>query len=201
MKKTMKKLAVFVMMVAIAIFIAVATATAGDEHQKTIYGKYAVTGEDACLYSPLGFNADLTPRDGWWSELSSIQGVKTFNPDGTGSVQGCSVSLSIASPLTSAASENFQNSFTYTIGPDHTITQQSSSPMTLQVLTGPWAGVTCTIDKIAFKGMFSKNYNSYTMATVEPQIETITYSNGYIFPRICQRSRVGIRLPDNEEHR
>lgn len=198
MKRSMKKLGVFVIIAAIAIFISTATATAGDKDpKKTIKGDYAFTGEGFCISSPSGFNPNLTPMDGWFFQSFNVQGVWTFNHDGTGSRQGRSVIVTLISPPVSppsASSMDFQASFTYTIGPDDTITTQLSSPLTGQMLTGPRTGQTFTIDQIVLTGMISKDNKSLTIATDEPQIETVTFSDGFVEHRICHRARVLLRL-------
>lgn len=197
MKRSMKKLAVFVIIVTIGTFIAATMATADDgHHKKSIQGDYAFTGAATCVVSPAGFNPNLTPKGGWYYESFSVQGVWTFNHDGTGIRQGRAVVVTFYSPG-QAASNDFQASFTYSIGPDDTITTQLSSPLTGQILTGTRAGQKFTTDQIALKGLIAKDNESLTIASDEPQIETTTYSNGDISPRICHRSRVLLRLHDN----
>ena len=56
-------------------------------------GDYAFTGEASCLVSNAGFDGNLTPLDGRFVISFSVQGVRTFNGDGTGTVQGRTVSF------------------------------------------------------------------------------------------------------------
>jgi hypothetical protein len=85
-------------------------------------GPYAFTGTEACLISPgsvsgpplssnptpgmllpgAGFQADLRPNDVTatsggvaFSHSSAVEGIRTFNGDGTGSVAGTSVGITI----------------------------------------------------------------------------------------------------------
>jgi hypothetical protein len=57
MKRSMKKLAVFVMIAAIAMFIGAATASAfdRDDYPKAIRGQYASTGAGTCFTAICGF--------------------------------------------------------------------------------------------------------------------------------------------------
>jgi len=56
-------------------------------------GDYAFTGEASCLVSNTGFNTDLMPQDGRFVVSFSVHGVRTFNGDGTGTLQGRSVGV------------------------------------------------------------------------------------------------------------
>jgi len=158
-------------------------------------GEYAFTGEATCTTSLSGFNADLTPKNPWFLQSFSVQGVWTFNGDGTGSREGRSVGLSTGSSP-GVGSEDWLAPFGYTVGPDGTFTTWLTSPLTGTVLTGPRAGQTFTIDKIDLTGIISKDKKSLTIAADEPQIETVTYSDGTVHPRICHRSRVLLRLEE-----
>ena len=170
-------------------------AAADPGNLKRLRGDYAFTGEAVCITSPLGFDADLTPKGTYFITWFSVQGVWTFNGDGTGTREGRAVSV-IGAPFPGASSQDFQAPFTYTLGPDDTFTTALSSPLTGKVLTGQRAGQTFTIDQIRLTGMISKDKKSLTIAAEEPQIETVTYSDGTVHPRICHRSRVLLRLDD-----
>jgi len=204
MKGNIKKLAAFVVITVIAMFIAVAMASAGDKdkNNNVIKGQYAFTGEAACLTTSYqGFNEnDLRPIADWWFVNSfSVQGVWTFNGDGTGSREGRAVGISYENIIPAAGSEDFLAPFTYTVGPDGTFTTELSSPLTGTVLTGPRHGQTFTIYPISLTGMISKDKKSLTLASEEPQIETVKYydPSGNLLvthKRICHRSRVLIQL-------
>jgi len=92
MKGNIKRLAVFVIVVAIAMLMVVGMASANDHGgKKTIHGKYAITGSGSCFIAVNGFNASLQPNDGpngqWlWGPLTYDEGFITFYKDGTGSV-------------------------------------------------------------------------------------------------------------------
>ncbi len=167
-----------------------------------LHGAYAFTGEASCIVSLTGFNNDGTPKDGRFVESFTVQGVWTFNGDGTGSRTGRSVGITHPdhdSPSTfaiggSADSSDFQASFTYNVAPDGTFTTLLSAPLTGTVLTGPRALQTFTIDQIALAGLMSQDHRSLTIATEDPSVETVTYSNGDVRYRICHRSRALFQL-------
>jgi hypothetical protein len=59
----------------------------GQGVNQLLRGTYAFSGEATCLVSPTnGFNPDLTPTNplGRFVASFSVQGVRTFNGDGTG---------------------------------------------------------------------------------------------------------------------
>jgi hypothetical protein len=193
----MKKLSILTMIAVSLSFLVILVwaevAAADPGNPKRLHGDYAFTGEAACITSPLGFNLDLTPKGNHFITWFSVQGVWTFNGDGTGTREGRAVSV-IGAPFPGASSQDFQAPFTYTLGPDGTFTTVLSSPLTGTVLTGQRAGQTFTIDQIQLTGIISKDKNSLTIASEEPQIETVTYSDGDVHPRICHRSRILLRL-------
>ena len=87
MKDSIRKLAVFVMIIALAIFMAVATASAdGQKYRKTLQGEYAFTGSGAGTLALTGFNENFTPKDSGsaWMGPNFWEGVYTFNRNGTG---------------------------------------------------------------------------------------------------------------------
>ena len=168
-----------------------------------LHGDYVSTGEGTCLVAlPPGFNADLTPIDGRFTLSSSTQGIRTFNGDGTGTAQSRSVSVTHPdTPVTlgGAGSSDTQSSFTYTVAPDRTFIVVSG-PVTGTVLTGGRAGQTFTIDPFpSLTGLISRDHESLTLASEEPTVEVITYSNGDVQYRICHRSRILLKLNHAED--
>jgi len=63
-------------------------------------GSYAFTGESGLISAPDGFDTTkLTPLDDKVSYTSfSVQGIRIFNPDGTGSVQATEVETIVPAP-------------------------------------------------------------------------------------------------------
>jgi hypothetical protein len=186
---------IFLLITVVVVLVWVGIASAAHPHLK---GQYAFTGESACLISPNGFEADLTPIGGVHSSLFSVQGVRTFNGDGTGSVQGNAVEISPPPALhTGAGSHTFSYKFTYTIDKEGVIiSQMVPGSFTGTYLTGPRATQTFTIDEFSLSGMVSHDHKVLTLTTKTTEIETHTFSNGDILPAICHRSRILIRLGD-----
>ena len=84
MKDNIRKLAVFVMIIALAIFMAVATASAdGEKWKHGIKGDYAVTGTNSCVTAPAGFT-DGQPGEGWQTIQGYLLGIFSFHPNGKG---------------------------------------------------------------------------------------------------------------------
>src|SRR5437868_5108754 len=92
-------------------------------------GPYGFTGSAACMaglhgttFDPVTFRA-LGPAFG---HSFAVEGIRTFNGDGTGTAKGSGMGISFPTPPSSvpfsfppaAGSEEFQFSFTYTANPD-----------------------------------------------------------------------------------
>ena len=164
-----------------------------------LQGDYVATGEGTCLVAlPPGFNPNLTPIDGRFSFSSSTQGIRTFHGDGTGTVQSRSVSVTHPdTPVTlggASSSDTNTESFTYTVAPDRTVTVVSRL-VTGTELTGSRAGQTFTIESFpVLTGRIALGRKSLTLATEEPTVEVVTFSNGDVHDRICHRSRILLKL-------
>jgi hypothetical protein len=176
------------------------------DFEKLLKGDYAFTGEATCLISTGGFDADLTPVNApapFPQMLSfSIQGVRTFNGDGTGKTVARAVSIAhpFALPGTAtsapffsrggANSADLQGDFTYTVSPDRKFT--ITTPVVhANILTGTRAGQTQTITHVPlFTGYISEDGASLTLAHEDPTVEDHLFSNGDFSQRICHRSRI-----------
>jgi hypothetical protein len=164
-------------------------------------GEYAGTGAATCLVSPSGFNPNLTPQGSSFVHAFNVQAVLIFNADGTGTIRGRNVSIThshLPSGAPSASADEFTAPFTYTVAPDRSFTVVFG-PFAGTVLTGPRAGQTFTIPTVSTVGLIAKGRKSATLATDTTDIEVITYSNGDSFPRICERSRVLLRLTQQDD--
>jgi hypothetical protein len=172
------------------------------DHPPRIKGNYAVVGNLACLISPGGFNPTLqaiNPASSY-SSTSDIEGVSYYDGNGNGTSSG--TNMTITPPPTlgfipDASSSTFAGTFTYTVNTDGTFTTTSTDTHGT-ILTGPRAGQTFTVDLIQGTGLIGKDARSLTLATTTPNVETITYSNGNAFTRICYRQRVLIKMDDGE---
>jgi hypothetical protein len=189
---------------------------------KKLKGEYAFTGTFGCLFAPgsdpgpgnptpgtalpnSGFNAKLQPlvNATAFSTHASSEGVVVFNGDGTGKYTVTNVSLTnrptpgptgYPSFPASASSNTGSASFTYTINADDTFDVQLAGPHTGTFLAGPRTGQTFSVDVAPLTGLISKNGDALTLASVTPQVETIAFSDGDVWPRICHRSRVLIKM-------
>jgi hypothetical protein len=168
----------------------------GQGLNQLLKGHYAFSGEGTCIVSPTdGFNPDLTPIDpvGRFVVSFSVQGVRTFNGDGTGTMRARTVNIThsdVAAVLGGGSSTNIVSSFTYQFAADGTVSTLLSAPLTGTVLTGPRTGQTFTIDQFPLSGLVSKDRRTLTLASVTPAVEVVTYSNGDVQHRLCHRSRI-----------
>jgi hypothetical protein len=177
----------------------------GNAESPKLKGDYAFTGSASCLVSINGFDANQqaipnppgSPASGIFSTTFSVEGVRTFNGDGTGTVKGRVVSLVIppfaAGPGASSADITFQ--FTYALdGAGGFTTDLVPGTLVANILTGSRAGQTFTLDTLPFTGLISNNASVLTLASVVPTVEKQTFSNGDSRFRICHRSRVLVSM-------
>jgi hypothetical protein len=155
-----------------------------------------------------GFDASLHPIDGHvYSSSNATEGIRTFNGDGTGTVTGTDVSITVPptpGPLATAgypsfgpgaSSDTFSFQFTYTINNDGTYTSKLV-PGSFQgsILTGGRVGQTFTVNLPDAVGLIGADAKTLTSASVQPTVETISFSNGDVWPRICYRSRILVKI-------
>jgi hypothetical protein len=144
-----------------------------------------------------------------YTSSHAVEGIRTFNGDGTGTVKGTVVGI-VGRPTPgpggfpsfppSAGSSDFSFSFTYVVNADGSWTGTMVPGSYSEThLTGPRAGQTGTVDAIPpVVGMVSQDGRTLIDAHVAPVVETHTYSNGDVDPQICHRSRVFIKLDDGD---
>jgi hypothetical protein len=69
---------------------------------------YAFTGSAACINSQQGFNQNFTPMvPDAWLESFSVEGIRTFNSGGIGTVTGNSTGVDFGTGKTAASSSAF----------------------------------------------------------------------------------------------
>jgi hypothetical protein len=119
-----------------------------------------------------------------------------FNGDGTGSVRATEVGFVPPPPApgfagVSAEAATITYSFTYTVNGDGTFTAQLV-PGTFvgTFIQGPRSGQTYTIDNFHLTGLLTNDNKVLTVATSQAEVETQTFSNGDVRPRVCHRSRI-----------
>jgi hypothetical protein len=185
----------------VSLLLATWAACAAADSPK-LKGEYAFTGTAACLSTAApgpGFNPNFTPTDGSFGQSFAVEGIRTFNGDGTGTTKGSSMGITIPANVNGAGSDDFSFSFTYTVNDDDTWTSNVIGVETGTIKTGSRAGQTYTITNSPMStGMISRNGSSLTLATLNPTVEIVTFSNGDVHKRICHRSRVFIKLRNDE---
>jgi len=180
-----------------------------------------------------GFNAALQPKEFFppfcsapgcpttaFSDSFAVEGIRTFNGNGTGTVKGTVVGVTVRPTPgpngyphfpPSAGSSNFQFSFTYTVDDNGgwTATMVPGS-YTQTHVTGPRSHFnpanavdqTSTVDAIPpVTGIISQDGKTLIAAHTTPVVETQTFSNGDVWPQICHRSRVFIKLDSDDDDR
>jgi len=167
-----------------------------------------------------GFNAQLQPIDfanpgttpsASFNRSFSVEGIRTFNGDGTGTVKGTAVGMADRPTPgpdgfphfpPSADSATFSFSFTYTVdGNGGWTATMVPGTYTETFNSGPRNGQTATVDAIPpISGMISLDGKTLTGAHLTPVVETHTYSNGDVWPQICSRSRIFMQLQPNQDN-
>jgi len=199
--------------VLLMLFTAGAAEAEPQDRNRQLRGDYAFSGAHTCLVSIGGFDPDLTPVNSPapFPFVTSfiIQGVRTFNGDGTGQVVARSVSVSHPYALPNPAPPHFFSrggasssdvaaNFTYEVAPDGTLTIGATT-VTGTILTGTRAGQTFTIVNVpSLVGLIAKSKKALTIAHDEPGVETISFSNGDVQHRICPRARIHLELQDGD---
>lgn len=163
-------------------------------------GTYGVTGSAACLYASGGFNASFQALGTTFSATAGIEGVQTFNGDGTGTREESNMAFT-APPtvgfLPAASSSEHSASFTYTVTGDMFTVQDVPGTVVGKVLTGPQARQTFKVEGGSTRtGLISADGGTLVTSFLTPGVQTITDSNGDVTHRICTLSAVFIKLAD-----
>ncbi len=214
----------------VAAIIVAAGCTAASADSPRLKGSYAFTGTAACLTAPggdpsnpatpgvpfanAGFNARLQPNDVGtsFSRTFSVEGIRTFDGHGGGTVKG-TVVVVLGRPTPgptgfpafppSASAADFSFNFTYVVNGDGSWSSAMVPTTYKETFTaGPRTGQTATVDAIPpVNGAISVDGQTLIAAHTAPTIETHTFSNGDVWPEICHRSRVFIKLQDSDHDR
>lgn len=178
-----------------AMLLAALPASAQDRTRQ-LRGDYAFTGTAVCTNSPAGFSPDLVPLGSNSQASFGTTGVVTFNGDGTGTLQGRTVTqpgsveaLDTAIPLT------------YSVAADRTLTVVQG-PSLNTFVAGTLTGQQNSSSGVPpFVGHLSADRKSVVFGTFDPAVETITNLSG---PgqnqRICFRSFTGIRITSDDDN-
>jgi hypothetical protein len=186
--------------VSAAVTIYSASASADSSHLK---GTYAFTGSSVCLSTTAVFNSSQQAPPPASISTGSDEGIRTFSGNGTGTFTNRDTSITApVAPippnslfLPDASSSESSASFTYTVADDEFTSKTVAGTDTGTVLSGPRKGQTYKIEGTPpATGLISANGHTLTTSILTPGVETITYSTGEVFNRICARSRVYIKL-------
>jgi hypothetical protein len=167
-----------------------------------------------------GFRPNLQPNDALpsppnppqnsFTRSFSVFGIRTFDGHGHGHVSGTAVGID-GRPTPgpngwphfppSAGSGDFSFDFTYAVdGNGGWTSTMVPGSYTESFATGPRAGQTATVDAIPpVTGSISLDGKTLIAAHTVPVVETRTFSNGDVWPEICHRSRVFIKLQDSDD--
>jgi hypothetical protein len=162
------------------------------DFNQLLRGEYAFTGEGVCLTSPGGFTANFSPIGPSFVNSFSVQGIRTFNGDGTGTVSGRTVSVGHQGP---ANARDFAADFTYTVAPDRSFTVDQGL-VTSTLVAGPGTVHSVATD-VKFSGRISQDLKTLVLSTKEPNVETVSFTppgGQPVVHRICHRARVAIKI-------
>jgi len=163
-------------------------------------GTYGFTGTGACLYASGGFSSSFQALGTTFSAFAGIEGVQTFNGDGTGTREETNMAFTLPPTVgfqPAASSSQVSASFTYTVTDDMFTVQEVPGTVVGKVLTGPRAGQTFTTEGGSMRtGLISAGGGILVTSIPTPVVETITSSNGDVQRRICTFSGVLIKLAD-----
>jgi hypothetical protein len=167
-----------------------------------VKGDYGFTGTNSCIHAAgfTGVNGGFVATSSGAFESAAVEGIQSFNGDGTGTVTGSGLVLqffALSPPWGVESPVNFTFSFTYTVNADSTWTSVGG-PVTSTVTGGPRKGQTVTFNGFPLTGRISKNGMTLTAAELTPTVETMIFSNGDVDQRTCQRSWVLISLQGNQ---
>ena len=178
-----------------ATMLLAALPASAQDRTKQLRGDYAFTGTAVCTNSPAGFSTSLVPLGSNSQASFGTTGVVTFNGDGTGTLQGRTVTqpgsvqaLDTVIPLT------------YSVAADRTLTVVQG-PSLNTFVAGTLAGQQNSSSGVPpFVGHLSSDRKSIVFGSFAPDVETITNLSG---PgqnqRICFRSFTGIRITASDD--
>jgi hypothetical protein len=194
-----------------AVALTWATVAAADPPR--LKGEYAFTTTLICLVAPgtgpatpgvaranAGFNANLTPVDGGeFANSSGIEGIYTLDGNGHGTVKSTSVTLNV-SPPGGVLLIDTSYAITYAVNADGSWKADLVPGSFLTTFTGGTrAGQTSTLDKLSQVGLIGEDAKTLTLSSLDGAVETQSFSNGDVFPRICQRSTVLTKMPQRDD--
>jgi hypothetical protein len=184
------------------VMVLAASSAMAQSQTPRLKGEFAFTGSHVCVgvTPPSGFSADLIPLGDSFVTTFSIQGVRIFNGDGTGSMTARIVALGDPG---AANARDLSAQFTYSVAADGTVTIDDE-PTDVVTVAGPGVGGHFKIsDTPTLVGRLSSDRKSLTFATFNPGVEVVTRvvpaPEQVIQVRICHRERIGIRISQEDD--
>ncbi len=164
---------------------------------KRLKGQYRTTFFRSCSQNTDGFGANNQLLSSGSTRETAIQGTRTYNGDGTGTVLNFPLSVfdNEATGETAASRSQTNCNLTYVVNPDLSFTENLACTGT--ILSGPLATDTFTITGVVIQGQISRKHKGDILifSDSDDNVETLTLEPGTrVRLRICGRSGTGVRL-------
>ena len=202
----------FVLLIAMPILVGTYSSAvdAKGNLNKRLKGKFAFTLFQSCVFDPQGFDNDLAHiQGGAGPNLFNVSGIIGFHGDGTGTVSRNQLVLLDEQnspgdiPLIKSKLEcdvkyqvNSKESFTYE-------EENCTGPVlagTVPAIGGPISGQTIAQENIQFEGFMNNDRKHLIFTDTNTNVETVIFTPGPTFDRICNRSGNAFRLsPGNSK--
>lgn len=209
----MRQSALLAILVSVLLLAGIAHADP-ENRNHLLRGEYAFSGAASCLVTtPAGFNADLVPQGASFATSFAVVGVRTFDGNGGGTVQGRTISIvepgrvgappgfpAIPSVAIAGNELEFSVDFTYTVSPDGRTVSLEHFDFNGQFTAGPNTGETLILTPLAGDpllpqiGRIGHDQKTLVVATATPTVEVATRSDGLVQHRLCHRSRTAIKI-------
>ena len=168
------------------------------EFNSTLKGEYVFSQTQSCASGP--FDSDLARIANGITYTVFIQGVLTFNGDGTGISTFTTLQIRHTDilagqyPVRQSAGSG---TLLYNVYEDKTFTVETQAISTS--LVGPDPGGVATVSGVEWNGWIGPGKQLLLISDNQPNIEIITLENGNTMERICGRSNTSIRKKLTEE--
>jgi hypothetical protein len=166
------------------------------EYNSILKGEYVFTGNFSCAWGPFGdgFNPDLSRDANGYESSANIQGVLTFNGDGTGSLIYTALAIRHLyykednSPVMQASA---LGTLLYNVNEDKTFTVDIE--ITSTPLEGPYAGTTITVSGVEWDGWIVQGNQILSMYNTRPNITIVTVGTEEPREDICKENITAFR--------
>jgi hypothetical protein len=188
MIKLMKIIGITLLLNFVILLVGMPNSNASD-YNSILKGEYVFTGSYSCAWGGFGngFNPDLSRDANGYENSANIQGVLTFNGDGTGSLIYTALAIRHLyykednSPVMQASA---LGTLLYNVNEDKTFTVDieitDSTP-----LIGPYAGATVTISGIEWDGWIVQGNQILSIYNTRPNIHIVTLETEEPQEEIC----------------